>query len=96
MSPGGIPNPSLITGLKNAANGLPSPSFFPDYFSSTNQDSIETQALRDLPGGYNGSDFINPSTPTLLDKMTQSSDAPDMQSLMDKIKNGVSGCCPPK
>jgi len=31
-----------------------------------------------------------------LDKMTQSSDAPDMQSLMDKIKNGVSGCCPPK
>ena len=91
LNGGGTPNPALKVGLINAANSLPKP--YPlDFFFNRTQDRVETTALRKLPGGYQGG--FNPGNPKqgLLSE-AEVGRAPDMQSMIERIKNGVGDCC---
>jgi RHS repeat-associated protein len=90
--PNAVMHPEYITGLQNAANGLPKP-YLADFFFNGTQDTVEAEVLRNLPGGYNGP-FTPESSKDPLPGMTQPAEL--MQGLIDKIKNGVAGCCPQK
>ena len=89
---GGQPHPEWIDELKDTANSLPASGFL-DFFSTKNRNRDEVNALMDLDGGYGESahDF-NPDSPikVLNDKKLT---ADDLKEILDKIRNGVAGCC---
>lgn len=92
---GGAPtNPDMIAGLKAAANGLSKPGLVA-FFSDTKQNGYESTKIRNLPGGFSGSqrsDYFPENESTPWGGMTR--DADFRRRLLDKMKNGVSGCCP--
>jgi len=92
----GVAHPEWIAELKAGANALPGPGFA-DYFTGGSLNRGEVNFLKNLDGGYASSAFhFDPddeSRPTLSGR--DKSQEPDFrQNLIDKIRNGVKGCCP--
>jgi len=91
-------NPALIAGLKAAANGFHE-SGWADYFGEpqNGQNAYESNELRNLPGGFGG-DPENTYFPERENtpRPGQTLTPYFRNDLIGKIKNGVSGCCPPK
>jgi hypothetical protein len=106
LNPGGNYDPSTINNLKLQAYLMPPSSLMSDVFTSDaqNENSNEAFRLGILSGGYYGSsNLFNPdgSVKTLRDTFTEQWNMPvdsifgdSRNSLIQKIKNGVSGCCP--
>jgi RHS repeat-associated protein len=90
LSDGMDANPDMIDSIKALANGLPQPGIG-DFFFDATQNQIESDALRNLPGGYN--DEYHPEWLDTPKDGTVQNDA-FMSGLMDKIKNGIKECCP--
>jgi len=93
----GVPKPQWIAGLEDRANGFSGPSFS-DFFKPEHLNGQEVAALRGLLGGYGESAYkYDPDSkdqPPTLPGMQQDLNFRD--TLIDKIKNGVKGCCPKK
>ena len=106
LNPGGNYDPSMINNLKLQAYLMPPSNLASDLGSTATQNGFEASMIGMLPGGYDGFtgqsyDPDDSSQPTLLPvqsgpeaySWTESGDF--RNSLIDKIKNGVNGWCPP-
>lgn len=92
MNGGAGVHPEWIQGLKDQAGSLSRPGFM-DFFTDHWQNKMESDALRNLPGGYKGDYHPEDNEKLPADKPTR--DAAFMQNLINKIKGGIKGCCPP-
>ena len=94
MNDGGTTHPEWVSALKDQANTFSKPNFVPDFLSTKDQNPMEVDALRNLPGGYNGSahdyDPDDRTLPRTLPGMER--DPSFRDKLINKIKNGVK-CC---
>lgn len=89
------PNPMIGDELKSMARNLKKPGFL-SFFKNEKQDGDEASAIRKI-SNYSGT--FHPEDPgqRAVPSIVSEADAIKIANgLLDKIKNGVAGCCPPK
>ena len=99
LNPGGIYDPQGLDALKDAAYNLPQSDQLPDFGSTESQNGYETSVLSML-GGYDSSAY-NSYDPDALNKIDKTIPGMEMDvnsrdKFINKLKDGVDGCCPDK
>lgn len=94
MNDGAVTHPEWIAGLKAAANNFRQPGLA-DFFSDNTQNGSESKEIRYLPGGFSESSrsgYFPERESNPAPGLTRGSEF--RATLIEKIKNGIGGCCP--